>query len=293
MRRGFEVGQRFGANVLPHHFYSSIPDMRTLASTGSWKQPRTMIGVLGAEDLDAQLAVLREWFAVAVPEPTWREACREHGEGGYGPIESDVLYAFIRTERPRRIVQVGAGVSTAIILRAARDSAYEPQIVCIDPFPTSYLLERADHGDVTLVPEPAQDVDASVLLAVGDGDLLFVDSTHTVKPGSEVNRLVFEVLPRLPPGAWVHFHDITFPYDYSRGLMTEDLFFWGESALVLAFLVGNERFAIKVAMSMLHYERRGELRALLAHYLPQGNADGLRLSAEGHFPSSMYLRAVS
>lgn len=293
IRRSFELGQRAGINVLPHHFYSSVPDLRSLARSTAWKQPHTLIGVRGGDDVDAQLAVLRMWMADGPPEPTWPDACGEHGEPGYGPVESDVLYAFVRSQRPGRIVQVGAGVSTAVILRAARDANYKPKIVCIDPFPTGYLVESSARGEVKLVAEPAQTVDLEVLLAVGNGDLLFVDSTHTVKPGSEVNRLIFEVLPRLPSGAWVHFHDITFPYDYGRGLLTQDLFFWGESTLVLAFLVGNERFAVGVSMSVLHYERPAELQVLLHHYTPQANDEGLRLSADGHFPSSLYLRTVT
>lgn len=293
VRGGFELGQRAGVDLLPHHFYSSVPDMRALARTDTWRARRSLVGVAGAGDLDAQLAVLGDWLAVGPAVPAWPDACREHGEPGYGPIESDVLYAFIRARRPARIVQVGAGVSTAVILRAAREAGYRPQLTCVDPFPTRYLTERAHAGEVTLVSEPAQEVSSELLLGLGSGDLLFIDSTHTVKPGSEVNRIVFEVLPRLAAGVWVHVHDVTWPYDYSRGVLSDDLFFWGESTLVLAFLVGNARYTVRVCLSQLHYDRPAQLRALLAHYRPQPGRDGVRSSPDGHFPSALYLQTVS
>lgn len=252
-----------------------------------------MVAVQGAADLDAQLAVLAEWMAHGPATPTWERACREHGEPGYGPVESDVLYAFIRAERPKRVVQVGAGVSTAVILRAAADASYQPKVICVDPFPTEYLVTLSRDDIVTLIAEPAQEVENDILLDLHAGDLLFVDSTHTVKPGSEVNRLILEVLPRLAVGTWAHFHDIMFPYDYSRGILTDDLFFWQESTLLLAFLTGNPHFAVAVSLSMLHHGRPDGLRRLVPHYQPQGNADGMRLWPSGHFPSSLFIRAQS
>ncbi len=121
------------------------------------------------------------------------------------------------------------------------------------------------------------------------GDMLFVDSTHTVKPGSEVNRIILDVLPRLPTGVFVHFHDIYFPYDYQRGLMSTELFFNTESTLLHAFLINNAYCRIVLSLSMLHYAVPRKLMALIPHYEPQGNADGLRSAGGIHFPSATYL----
>ncbi len=282
--------------MLPKHYYSSVPDIHELSASDGWKRPRTMYGVQGADDVDAQLATLTRWLSPGLPPLVWEAACREHGEPGYGVIEGDVLYGFVRNQQPERIVQVGAGVSTAIMLRAARDVNYSPTVTCVDPFPTAYLVRGEASGDLTLIAEPAQDVAEDVFLELTAGDFLFVDSTHTVKPGSEVNRLVLDILPRLPEGLWVHFHDITFPYDYSRGLLSDDVFFWSESALVNAFLLNNPRYTVRVSMSMLHYGRPEGLGTLLPHYRPQANDHGLRLpgdTAGRHFPSSTYLQVVS
>jgi hypothetical protein len=293
----FEVGQRLGVDILPRHFYSSIPDMRTLRRDDAWKQPRSLFGVRGA-DVDEQLA----FVADCCPEPLrqrqregtiYSRACEENGEAGFGPIEADFLHCFIATKRPRRVVQVGAGVSTSIILNAAKEAGYDGRVVCIDPYPTQFLRDAAARGRIRLVPEPAQKVALDELTGVGADGLLYVDSTHTVKPGSEVNRLVLEGLPRLPQGAYVHFHDINLPYDYPRGLFARTMFFWEETTLLLAFLINNPGWTIRASLSMLHYARPAELQKYLPNYRPAKNDHGLGIGDDpGHFPSSTYLQVV-
>jgi hypothetical protein len=100
-------------------------------------------------------------------------ACKENGEPGYGPIEAEFLFAFITAKRPNRIVQVGCGVSTAVILLAARDANYTPQVICVDPFPTGYLTRTAGNKLIQLIQKPAQEVDLTVLTTVNAGDLLW------------------------------------------------------------------------------------------------------------------------
>jgi hypothetical protein len=142
------------------------------------------------------------------------------------------------------------------------------------------------------VPRKAQKVPLEVLTELDDGDFLFIDSSHTVKPGSEVNRLILEVLPRLKRGAWVHFHDIFFPYDYQRGLLSDELFFCNESVLLQAYLTNNPRYTIRASLSMLHYAAPGELIKYLPNYHPAENEHGLKRS-EDHFPASTYLQVIA
>ena len=93
-----------------------------------------------------------------------------------------------------------------------------------------------------------------------------------MKPGSEVNRIILDVLPRLKSGVFVHFHDIYFPYDYSPTLLSFDLFFWVESTLLHAFLIGNGHCRIVLSTSMLHYAAPERIAALFPRYAPQNNA---------------------
>lgn len=291
----FAVGQRFGVDVLPRHFYSQVPDLKALKAARNWRAPLSMAAVAGAE-IEGQVAFLEKTVPADVRQaligrPVHVQAIAANGDdGGYGPIEAEFLYAFVRTWKPKRVIQVGCGVSTALIQQAAEDEGIEVEIVCLDPYPTRFLTEQAKAGRITLIAQPAQDVDLAVFEGLKAGDLFFVDSTHAVRAGSEVNKVVLEVLPRLAKGVFVHFHDIYFPYDYPRRILTEDLFFHTESTLLHAFLACNPRYRIEAALPMLHYARPDALRACFADYDPQGNEDGLASGGGRHFPSALWLR---
>jgi predicted O-methyltransferase YrrM len=291
----FEKAQRFGVSILPHHFYSQIPDIAELRKDPYWQAPSSMYGVSGCE-IPGQVAFAESCcppeLAGALPGMDIHQtAIRENGEdGGYGPIEAEFLYCFIRTKKPRKIVQVGCGVSTAIILRAAKDAGYQPEVVCVEPYPMPFLEKASREGRIKLVKEKAQKVDLQILTNLNKNDFFFVDSTHTVKPGSEVNRILLEVLPRLAPQVWIHFHDIYFPYDYKRDILDGDLFFWSESSLLHAFLINNQHCGVRVSMSMLHYQTPGILKKLFPDYEPQANQEGLRAAGGKHFPSAIYLQ---
>ncbi|MGH8611988.1 MAG: class I SAM-dependent methyltransferase [Gammaproteobacteria bacterium] len=293
LRRIFELGQGAGFDILPRHFYSSIPSLMELRRSRNWREPFDMYGIAGAS-VSEQLAFLadlcepflREWADLDI----YRIANKENAQGGgYGVIEAEVLYAFVRRHRPRRIVQVGCGLSTSVMIRASSKANYRPDIVCIEPRPSAYLQTAQRNGQITLRRERAQETPRSVLTNLTASDLLFVDSTHTVKPGSEVNRIILDVLPRLVPDVFIHFHDVFFPYDYQRGLLSDDLFFWIESTLLHAFLVNNAHCRIQLSLSMLHYAAPDRIKALIPRYEPQGNVDGLRAAGGRHFPSATYL----
>lgn len=294
--RSFRMLQRAGINFLPAHFYSCVPDLDDLARRTDWRKPRSMYGIVH-RDIDAQLELLGEWLA------PHREHLGRHfvhaeaivgggDDGGYGEIEAEILFAFIAANKPGRIIQIGCGVSTAVMVMAAEAGGYKPEIVCVEPYPSPYLKQAEGKGAIRLVAQPAQLVDYRQLAALEAGDFLFIDSTHAVKPGSEVNYLIHEVLPRLCNGVWVHFHDIYFPYDYTRDALGNDLFFPQESTLLYAFLAGNERYRLEVCLSMIHYAAADRLRRLVPRYQPNDQTDGLAGNKGKHFPSSAWLRVV-
>jgi predicted O-methyltransferase YrrM len=290
LHRAFRLGQRFGIDVLPRHFYSSIPDLRELENDLSWRNRRSMVGVRGAE-IAPQLQFAQQCCSPHREEllaiDVHRRAVTEADEVGYGVIEADFLHCFIRTFRPKRIIQVGCGVSTAVILLAA--GGRDVQVTCIEPYPSRFLQRMHQEGRIGLIAQKAQQVPVERMLQLSAGDLFFVDSTHTVKPGSEVNQIVLEVLPRLTAGVHVHFHDIYFPYDYSRHVFHE-LFWPNESVLLHAFLAGNSGYRISCSLSMLHHAAPAEFERLLPRYQPAPMDRGLRTAGSevGHFPSATY-----
>jgi predicted O-methyltransferase YrrM len=292
----FEQGQRLGLDVLPRHFYSEIPDIRRLKRTTHWRVPYAMAGVAGAE-IASQMEFVQSCCPRALVEKiatarVHEHACASNGAVGFGAVEADFLYAFVASRRPKQIFQIGCGVSTSVCLAAAADASYTPQVICVEPYPTPYLVEQANSGTIRLIREMAQTLSLSTVEELGADVLFFVDSTHTLGPAGEVSRIVLEMLPRLKSGAWVHFHDITFPYDYSRHVLDSALFFQHESVLLHAFLAFNGRFRLLAALSMLHYAAPQRLAEYLPNYRPAANDGGLNVG-KGHFPSSAYLQVVA
>ncbi|MDT5014140.1 MAG: hypothetical protein QOD39_300 [Mycobacterium sp.] len=299
LRTVFESGQRLGVDVLPRHFYSQIPNIRAMKADRSWQRPYSMVGVAGTA-IEPQLSWLRKVcspeLAATLPSLALQEeAGKANGALGYGPIESDLLYCVVRTLAPKRMIQVGAGASTWIALKAAEDAGYAIDITAVDPFPTEFLSRLSREGKITLRHEPVQAVDPVELARLEPGDVLFVDSTHTVSPGSDVNHMILEVLPHLPKGVLVHFHDITIPYGYNPGVLYSDLFFWNETVLLHAYLTDNARFEIRAAMAMLHDAAAERVQEIIPTYNnPIPNERGVNVSEQqGHFPSAIWLEVVA
>jgi hypothetical protein len=288
----FLLLDRLGVHVLPKHYYSSIPDHAWLSAHPElWQAPTPLHGIHWS--LDEQLGwldrVCRPYYHEVAGVAEYRRLA-EGGHGpGYGPIESQVLHCFVRSERPGRVVEVGGGVTSAVIARASElnvaDGGSASRLTTIEPFPADALRKLAG---VDLIEDYCQAVPAAVFDRLGAGDLLFIDSTHAVKAGSEVLRLYLEIVPSLAKGVFVHIHDINLPYLYQRDVVTSFID-WQETTLVAALLTENQRLRVLCCQSALHYERPGELGAILRDYRPQANEAGLSAEEAGHFPSSLWL----
>jgi predicted O-methyltransferase YrrM len=302
LRRTFEIGQRFGVDILPRHFYSVLPNIAELKANRRWQRRHSLVGVRGT-DIGAQLQWLAAVCTPALAErlpalALQKQAAIANGALGYGPVESDVLYCVIHTLKPRKMIQVGAGASTWVALKAAEDAGHALDITCVDPYPTDYLTALAENNTIDLRRTPVQDLGIDELTDLHAGDILFVDSTHTVSIGSDVNYLILDVLPRLRAGTLVHLHDVTMPYDYMPYALSTDLFFWTESVLLHAFLIDNPCFEIRLGCAMLHDAAREEMQKIIPTYtspLPtvRGLAADGPAAREGQFPSSIWLEVIA
>lgn len=303
--RGFfllhKVARRFGVHLLPIHFYSPVPNKVELERTREvWARKSELPGI--KVDLDAQLERLKTVchpFREEFIRGRIREESLEKGYGaGFGRVESQVLYAFIRYSRPRRIVEVGSGSSTYCSLKALERNREEYgdefELHCIEPFPSRAL--RQEPG-IRLSEVPVQIAGTTPFMNLRRGDMLFIDSTHTVKPGGDVNFLIMEILPRLNSGVCIHFHDIYLPYDYQPNVL-ETMFFWYETTLLRSFLIMNRQVEIVFCLSQLHYERQPDMVHLFPGFNPREHRNGLisRSSSLGNpsrdFPTSIYLEMV-
>jgi hypothetical protein len=137
------------------------------------------------------------------PAPRW-------DQDWFPRLDAAAAYAIVRMTRPRRIVEVGCGHSTRFLARAVADGGFDCEIVAIDPAPRARIGGRG----VRWIAAPVQAADPALFDALGAGDVLFVDSSHQVKRGSDVEFLLQRVLPRLAKRVRIHFHDIFLPDDY-------------------------------------------------------------------------------
>ena len=171
--------------------------------------------------LDEQLALLSELAAyyAEMPFSTAESPDRRyHFDNGYYTYSDAIfLYSMIRHIRPRRIIEIGSGWSSFVMLDT-NELFFESRIelTFIEPYADRLRsrLHARDQQTATVIEAPLQSADLSLFDALGPGDMLFVDSSHVAKIDSDVNRIVFEVLPRLAPGVLIHVHDISFPFEY-------------------------------------------------------------------------------
>lgn len=250
---------RVGLQVVAKSFYSPIPDIGRLPAE-TWERPSDLVGI--ELDLDLQLEFLESELAGPLgefdPSPELRT------NGSYGPIDADVLYAMVRALKPRRIVELGSGYTSLIIAQACVRNAEEgsqTRYRAFDPYPG--VAEPPLTGLDELVSALAQDVPREVFGELAAGDMLVVDTTHTVKTGGDVNRIVLDVLPALLPGVVVHFHDIFLPWEYPRVWAEDYGLYWSEQYLLQAFLALNSEFEVICALHALSREQPDRLRHIV------------------------------
>ncbi len=250
--------ERHGFHVTPVHFYEPIPDTQSLPET-LWSQPSELVGIDMNDSM--QMDLLRNHFSkfrgeyetlVAEPPPgqLWP----------FGGTDVLVAYCMVRHFQPRRIIEVGSGFSSLVLGQAAAKNK-NSALICIDPFPNELIRKSNSVPALSLIETKVQDVDMEFFSQLESGDILFIDSSHTVKIGGDVNYLFLEILPRLKAGVIVHVHDIFFPFEYRRDWMLEEFRFWTEQYLLQAFLIFNPEFEVLVANSYLNHYHPRDLKA--------------------------------
>jgi len=248
--------------VPPGHFYSPIPWIPDLKMNEEevFDLPPMIRGIDLNEE--AQVDLLRRFGTFYPSQPFTPNAVagrRYFFENpNYSYNDAIVLYCMMRHLRPRRIVEVGSGHSSCAILDV-NELLFDNGIRCtfIDPFPQllSDLIGHADHPSVRILGRRVQDVNPSVFKELQDSDILFIDSSHVSKTGSDVNYLIFKVLPLLDQGVYIHFHDIFYPFEYPAEWVYEGRG-WNEAYLLRAFLQYNRAFEIQFFNSFMIWKYR-------------------------------------
>jgi hypothetical protein len=204
------------------------------------------------------------------------------GNGQFESGDAEYWYQLIRATRPRRIFEIGSGNSTLMALKALRqncdeDPGYECRHLCVEPYEMPWLEQTG----VTVVRQKVEDVGTKLFEELEAGDILFIDSSHVVRPQGDVLFEYLELLPSLRAGVTVHIHDIFSPRDYPRQWIADEVRLWNEQYLLEAFLTHNDRWQVVGALNYLHHHHHDRLKAVAPYLTPDRE------------PGSFYLRKVA
>lgn len=181
---------------------------------------------------------------------------------------------MLRHLKPQRVIEIGSGYSSALMLDVNEMFlGHQVEFTFIEPFPKllKSLVRTSDLEQSTLIDKPLHAVGQEIFGDLRSGDILFVDSTHVSKAGSDVNEIFFEILPSLEGGTYVHIHDIFFPFEYPEEWIRETRA-WNENYLVRAFLTNNSNYEIILFNNFLGIHCESALERLLP--LAAGNSGG-------------------
>ena len=259
----FHNWERHGFHVTPVRFNQPIPDTQSLPET-LWSRPSELAGIQMNEA--SQLNLLRSFsrfseeyqhFATGKPQEDNQFYL---GNGLFDGVDALVAYCIVRHFQPRLVIEVGSGFSSLVLGQAAEKNRNR-SLICVEPFPREFLREGFP-GLQSLIEKKVQDIDLEFFSQLQSQDILFIDSSHTVRIGGDVNYLFLEVLPRLNPGVIVHVHDIFLPFEYRRDWVLDDFRFWTEQYLLQAFLTFNSEFEVLLANYYLSEYHQEQLKAV-------------------------------
>ena len=239
-------------HVARGHYYSPLPEIEEGARHAAEVSQRAPAN--GLPGLNLRIAAQRELLlkmCELYPEFDWTERQtpdrRFHfNQGYYLQADAICLYSMLRIVRPRRVIEVGSGFSSALMLDVNdRFLNHQTHFTFIEPYPDRLesILKPEDNNSTRILRQQVQMVSTDVFQGLESGDILFIDSSHVSKAGSDVNCLLFDILPQLPAGVYVHVHDIFWPFEYSADWIRQG-YAWNEAYLLRAFLSFNESFEV-------------------------------------------------
>jgi hypothetical protein len=249
-----EYRQRQSANSLwvpPGHFYSPVVNIDELRADAErvFDRSRTPAEIDLNEEFQISMVPGIRLIASQLPFTAQQQDNFFYYFDNifYSYGDGIVLASMIRHFKPKKIVEFGSGFSSCLMMDINK-LYFDGKIECtfIDPYPEALLsILRSSPGSIRILQSRAQDIDFNLVRSLSSNDILFIDSTHVSKAGSDVNFHLFDTLPALKPGVLIHFHDVAYPFEYP-----EDWFFvenrsWNEIYLLRSFLMHNNKYRIQ------------------------------------------------
>lgn len=274
------VLKRMGVFPLRDHYYEPQFDFGTVGGVAA---PRSLPGI--DFNRDGQRALLRQFNGNAIPvgldQPPASDTDFSFQNRNFGGGDADIWFQMIRHYKPSRIYEIGSGHSTkmarlAVSRNQQDDPAYQCQHLCIEPYEMPWLEKLGIEVRRNLV----ESVDPQLFSNLAANDILFIDSSHMIRPGGDVLTEYLDILPRLAPGVLVHVHDIFTPREYPEAWLREPRF-WNEQYLLEAFLTHNSDWEVLLANNDMA-NSEPDLMTSACRYFRAGQ----------HQPGSFYLRRV-
>lgn len=231
------------------HYYSPVCDPADLSTRISELWPAKPPAALGIDMNDAyHRTVLSEWFPKYIAEFDYPEAGDEEhathyftANGQFQSLDARALFVLLREWKPKRLIEVGSGFSSLLCVDIKRRFLNDMEITCVEPYPRPFL---STIPDINLIQRRVEKISLDFFAQLQAGDILFIDSSHVAKTGSDVNFLVFEVLPRLKQGVRIHFHDIFLPGEYLKDWVITQNRSWNEQYVLRALLMYSTAFSV-------------------------------------------------
>lgn len=266
-----DISDNWGYHIRPIHYYEPLPDFGSLThSQIERRRPPIAIDLKWTEQLDLLHELTARYSDELNQLQQSHHSSFNFANDFFGGMDAAIYYSLIRSLCPRRIIEIGSGFSTQIAKRAVdrnRESGSDCVITCIEPHP-----ERLDglKLNVELIQSPVEEIHPEFFSDLSANDILFIDSTHTVKFGSDVCYEFLQVLPILKSGVWVHVHDIFFPHDYPAEWILERRLALNEQYLLEAFLTFANDYSVRLANHWLLIDHPTEVRKLWPNALANG-----------------------
>lgn len=234
-------------NVIPSNFYSEVPSVQDIETSFEFKFPDGPFNspsVFKPEVLSDYLAVL-DRYADEFHPPENGDVKAPAGyfwnNPAFGFSDAMSYYCVLRETKPEQVIEVGSGFSSLVALEALRKNG-KGRLCCVEPFPMPWLAQL--EGRLELIQAPVQSLEPAMFNErLKDGDVLFIDSTHTVKAGSDCLQLYLRIVPSLDASLMIHAHDVYLPFPMPRGHFDRHTY-WTEQYLLYAYLLENARTCV-------------------------------------------------
>ena len=233
----------------PGHYSSTIPGKLYIKRNRHrlFSKERAIDGVnLNKEVQEKLLTTFSQYFKDFSPSCTQSpDKLYYYNNNMYGFNDAFILYCILREYKPKHVIEVGSGFSSALMLDVANEILPETQFTFIDPYSKNIInfLNLNPSGKYELIKKEVQDLDVSTYSKLEENDILFVDSSHVIKIGSDLSTILYSVLPSLQSGVIIHIHDIWYPFEYPEEMINEGRA-WNEIYLIRAFLQFNTSYEI-------------------------------------------------